>query len=195
MSNEWVSAADAIWYVRAVLACSHERACLEIAERAAEGKLRAFGPRGTVAFAIGGGDDPSPVDEEEEIPASAWRENISTKWNGLGAATYFTVFRFERDPLLALFPLAGAATVEASAEAAPKAQGGRLVQKDWDRIVSEVIRRIHEEGVPARIEPFADKVLEWCDRSLPASRVPGKSILTRRLKTWLASVRHEAEPG
>jgi hypothetical protein len=54
----------------------------------------------------------------------------------------------------------------------------------WDLITAEVLRYIHEEGIPGSATGFTDKMFKWCKDNIKP--VPEFDTLRKRLNIWLS---------
>jgi hypothetical protein len=66
---------------------------------------------------------------------------------------------------------------------------GRKVKFDWDKIVAEVIRHIHIDGVPDNDSALARTLQEWCQNHFEDEGIPELKTLETKLRIWFESVR------
>jgi hypothetical protein len=57
--------------------------------------------------------------------------------------------------------------------------GGRPPNYDWDRIWVEIVRVVHEEGLPARKSQLVEKIQQWCEDEY--GRQPSESTLKPKI--------------
>jgi hypothetical protein len=57
---------------------------------------------------------------------------------------------------------------------------------EWDLLMAEVLRRVHEAGVPRNLTEFSDALVEWCGAKLDGA--PEADTIYRRLRIWLSKV-------
>ena len=64
---------------------------------------------------------------------------------------------------------------------------GRKVKFDWDVIVAEVIRRVHEEGVPDNDRDFANKLFRWALDKF--ENPPADDSIRKKVPIWFSRLR------
>jgi hypothetical protein len=71
---------------------------------------------------------------------------------------------------------------------------GRKVEFSWDRMVAEVIRCVHEEGIPSSKSygTLASDLAEWCkNQNFKDNEIPEIDNIRKKLGVWLSLVPRE----
>jgi hypothetical protein len=64
---------------------------------------------------------------------------------------------------------------------------GAKVKFDWDAMVAEVIRRVHEEGVPDNDRDFANKLFKWALDEFEDT--PANDTIRKKAAIWFSRLR------
>jgi hypothetical protein len=140
--------------------------------------------------------------ETREVPADAdwgqgptrtrhiWTDAIrSETWNrerlerGGGSHNVF-IFRADLNQFWPLEP-----PLEAVGDGVgPKStrKRGRKPAYDWDAITAEVLRRVHDDGIPDNFVAFGDAILNWCEDKF--NKAPEESTLRKKLRLWFERI-------
>jgi|SRR6516225_5212607 hypothetical protein len=83
------------------------------------------------------------------------------------------------------------AEVTALLDAEPPRAGrkrGRKVKFNWDTVVAEVIRRVHQEGLPENDSKFANKLFKWALDKFDKD-TPTLDTIRKKVPIWFSHLR------
>jgi hypothetical protein len=181
MPSQWMRSEHAVRHVCAVLRTETGRAKLELAHLASTGRVQT-----RASFWIVNG---LVIGEHKLIPLHWWEQldDRSGWWDADCLHSYFGI-EFDRQSVLEFYAIGNNAP--GISAGLTRRGGGAKVRFEWDRVVAEVVRRVHIDGVPSNVRGFTSDLLDWCHGEF-GDASPAESTIRDRVTKWLRSAQQE----